>query len=349
MVTGREQQMEKYLTPYAYPAPVLHGSGEPGSFDSQGVDCPFVFFHEGRYQMLYIGFDGVGYQTALAVSSDLLHWEPKGLVIKRDMDSSRWDRVGGAGVWLLKESDSIWDVPRLKKIDGRYWMAYHAYPGNGYESGPGEIALAWTEDEKLLQWHFPDKPQFSWKDGAAWEHGGLYKSSIVEGDKGFCMFYNARDREEDWTEQIGAAYSRDLLHWTREPENPVLKVTKGAWDGKFAADPYVVKDGSQWLMFYYGLGEPGPDGACHAQEGLAVSEDMVRWEKTGEPILRTGKAGSLNSNHTHKPSLFYENGVLYHFYCATRPWQEGDATNRDGEYRTICVAASRPVWEEGRE
>ena len=64
-----------------------------------------------------------------------------------------------------------------------------------------------------------------------------------------------------------------------------------------------------------------------------------------DPILATGRPGSIDCGHVHKPSVFYENGVLYHFYCATRPWQDGDATSRDGEFRTICVAASRPVWD----
>ncbi len=340
-----EKEIERYRTPYRCPRPVLTGSGRPGSFDSQGVDCPFVFFHNGAYHMLYIGFDGTGYQTGLAVSSDLFRWEHKGLVIRRQMDSGRWDRLGGAGVWLLKESDSIWEMPRLRKLDGKYWMVYHAYPGDGYESGPGEIALAWTEDEELMDWHLPDRPQFSWRDGEAWERGGLYKSSIVEQDGVFYMFYNAKDQAEDWTEQIGVACSRDLIHWVRGAENPVLKVTPGAWDETFNADPYVVQDGQQWLMFYYGLGGAGTDGTCHAQEGLAVSGDLVHWEKAPDPILATGRPGSIDCGHVHKPSVFYENGVLYHFYCATRPWQDGDATSRDGEFRTICVAASRPVWD----
>lgn len=319
MISLQDERVKKYLTPYRCPIPVLHDSGQPGSFDSQAVDCPFVFFHNGIYHMLYIGFDGIGYQTALAVSQDLLHWRTKGIVIKRHREGSRWDHVGGAGIWLIKESDSIWEVPRLRKIDGKYWMAYHAYPKTGYESGPGEIALAWTEDEELLDWHFPDAPQFSWKDGEEWERGGLYKSCIVEKDGVFSMFYNAKDQEKDWKEQIGVAYSSDLLHWTREAENPVVKAAPGAWGQQFAADPYVAWDGKQWLMFYYGLGGADVDGKRHVQEGLAVSEDLLHWEKVEDPILMVGERGSLDCGHAHKPSIFYENGVLYHFYCATRP------------------------------
>ena len=37
--------------------------------------------------MLYIGFDGTGYQTGLAKSADLLHWERVACVARRDPNS----------------------------------------------------------------------------------------------------------------------------------------------------------------------------------------------------------------------------------------------------------------------
>ncbi len=346
-LTLQEEQVKRVQTPYRYPHPVLHGSGRAGAFDSKGVDCPFVFLHNGMYHMMYVGFDGIGYQTALAVSEDLLHWSFRGMVLKRQMECDRWDRVGGAGVWMIKESDSIWEIPRLKKIDGKYWLIYHAYPGVGYESGPAEIGLAWTKDERLLDWQLPQAPQLSWRDGADWEQGGLYKSCVVQQDGEYYMFYNAKNQKaEDWTEQIGVVRSSDLQHWKRERQHPVLPVSKGAWDGQFTADPYVVRDQDRWLMFYYGLGEVGADKKRHAQEGLAVSKDLLHWEKAEEPILTYGAPGSIDSGHAHKPAIFYQNGVLYHFYCATRPGQPGDPANCDGEYRTICVAASKPWPQE---
>ena len=164
MIAINDERIQKYLTPYRYPEPILQGSGEKGAFDERAVDIPFVFWHGGRFHMLYTGFDGQGYQSALAVSDDLIHWTHKGVILKRDLDSGRWDRVGGAATWMIKESDGLEDLPRLRKVDGKYWLVYHSYPGTGYESGPAEIGLAWTQDEELLDWHFPEKPCFSWRD-----------------------------------------------------------------------------------------------------------------------------------------------------------------------------------------
>lgn len=154
MIELTDPKIQKYLTPYRYEEPVLHGSGILGAFDEKAVDIPFVFWHRNKYYMLYTGFDGKGYQSALATSDDLLHWEHKGVILKRNLDSDRWDRIGGAATWMIKESDDFNQIPKLGKVDGKYWMVYHSYPSTGYENGPAEIGLAWTEDEELLDCTF---------------------------------------------------------------------------------------------------------------------------------------------------------------------------------------------------
>ncbi len=87
MIELTDPKIQKYLTPYRYEKPVLHGSGILGAFDEKAVDIPFVFWHQNKYYMLYTGFDGKGYQSALATSDDLLHWEHKGVILKRNLDS----------------------------------------------------------------------------------------------------------------------------------------------------------------------------------------------------------------------------------------------------------------------
>lgn len=157
MIELTDPKIQKYLTPYRYEKPVLHGSGMLGAFDEKAVDIPFVFWHQNKYYMLYTGFDGKGYQSALATSDDLLHWEHKGIILKRNLDSDRWDRIGGAATWMIKENDDFNQIPKLGKVDGKYWLVYHSYPSTGYESGPAEIGLAWTEDEELLDWALSGK------------------------------------------------------------------------------------------------------------------------------------------------------------------------------------------------
>ncbi len=335
MIKNTDPRIQKYLTPYKYGKPVLEGSGVEGAFDCCAVDIPFVFYHNSQFYMLYSGFSGRGYQTALAVSDNLLDWKHKAVILG-PAGEGRWDRIGAAGTWIIKESDDLFKTPVLKKIDGKYWMVYHSYPENGYEAGPAEIGLAWTEDEELLRWNRLDKPVFSWRDGEYWERGGLYKACIVQKEDTYFMYYNAKTPIRSWIEQTGAAASKELLHWTRCAQNPLLKVTEEGWDTKFLSDPCVVRDGELWLNYYFAY------DMKHAQDGLALSTDLLHWEKVEDPIVPNGAAGTLDETHAHKASIVYYEGKLYHFYCAVRPFREGDKTNIYNEYRTITVACSHP-------
>lgn len=342
MIKNIDPRIQKYLTPYKYEEPVLTASGQKGAFDEQSVDIPFVFEHQGKFYMMYTGYDGKGYQSALATSDDLLHWQPKGVIMARgEENSNRWDKVGAAATWIIKESDNLYDVPRLKKIDGKYWLVYHSYPSVGYEAGPAEIGLAWCEDEELMEWHRLDQPVFSWKDGKEWEAGGLYKACIIEYQGLYYMFYNAKDTQKRWIEQTGMATSKDLLHWERCEKNPIVPITPAPyWNSRFLSDPYIVRDGDLWLNFFFGY-----DGKVykHAQEGLALSDNLIDWEKVEQPILTNGDENALDAGHAHKASIFYYNDTLYHFYCATRPAREGDRAIIYGqEFRSIAVAANKP-------
>ena len=71
-VRGADSRISAYATPYKYGKLVLAASTDKDAFDCRSVDCPFVFQHDGVFYMTYIGWDGTGYQTGLASSSDLV-------------------------------------------------------------------------------------------------------------------------------------------------------------------------------------------------------------------------------------------------------------------------------------
>ena len=330
-----------YLTPYKYGRPVLTGSGKPGCFDSNAVDCPFVFRHLDRFFMMYVGFDGVGYQTALATSADLLNWEPYGVILERD-GSGNWDSKNVAGTWMMRDNE-LSGPATLKKWDGKYWLVYHSYPEDGYEEGAARIGIAWSEDERLLEWHRLPEPILTPETGADWERGGLYKECLVEHDGTFYLFYNAKNQNTPgWVEQTGVATSNDLANWTRHAGNPVLRVDEIGWKRGFVSDPCVLRNGGEWVMFFFGY------DYRKAEEGVAVSADLLRWEAHPDPIVPVGAAGELDETYAHKPSVVMHDGVLYHFYCAVRPSREGDpaSSNNGREFRTIAVAASRDLSRE---
>lgn len=330
-------------TPNKMAEPVLAASGARGAFDERAVDCPFVFRHGGKFYMMYVGFDGKGYQTALATSDDLVEWRHAGVILERGDDSFRWDYVGAAGSWMLLNSNDLYEMPTLKKVDGRYWMVYHSYPEFGYETGGAEMGLAWCEDEDLLIWHRLEEPVLSYEDGGDWEKAGLYKCCVIEAEGKYWMFYNAKNSPDwPWLEETGLAVSDDLKHWKRHDANPLLRTAKGTFYAQYFSDPCIRYDSRSGCWINFGFGFDGK----HAQGALAVSRDFLSWDMVSEPWIKAGRPGELDETHAHKSSIVYWQGKFYHYYCAVRPLKEGDAADNGGEFRCIALATGVPDSEE---
>jgi len=318
---------ERLRTPHKHGRLLLGPSGEAGAYDSRAVDCPFVFRHEGRFCMIHVGWDGIGYRTGLASSPDLLSWRKEGLILDRGPAGSPTEFSAHVS-WVLRDND-LFGRAELIPVDGMFLGVYQAYPAAGYEVGPGRIGLCRSGD--LRYWAL-EEPFLEAAEGGAWERGGLYRACLVAHEGTYYVFYNAKDRGDGpWTEQIGVATSRDLRHWTRHPQNPVLPAgPPGAFDDRFASEPCVLRCGEAWVMFYFGLCSDG-----HARDSAAFSRDLLHWEKSNEILVDVGPPGAVDSRHAHKPSLVAHQGRLYHFYCAVAPGVE-----KDREIRGITVCTS---------
>jgi len=313
---------------------VLKPSYRKKAFDSHAVDCPFVFRHDGKYYMTFVGWDGIGYRTGMAVSDDLASWKKIGMIIDRGPSGS-FTEYNIAMTSIIRDNE-LYGSGEVRKINGKYIGTYHTYPGEGYEVGPGMIGICYSDD--LINWTVEDPVLFPEKR-YAWEAGGLYKSWFMEHDGVFYLFYNAKNiTEGDWKEQIGFAYSSDLRTWTKYPLNPVI--TTGdtrSFDGRFASDPCVFYHDGYWLLFYFGLSYDG-----HARDSMAYSSDLFTWYKTNEILIDVGPQGSIDSKYAHKPSVIAKEGMLYHFYCAVSPSKEKYTGEIEtAEIRGISFATSK--------
>ncbi|GGO63871.1 hypothetical protein GCM10010910_17440 [Microbacterium nanhaiense] len=322
---------ERIRTPHKHPELVIAPSFREGDFFSHGVDCPFVFHHEGRLGMTMIGWDGIGYQTGLSWF-DGEAWSSPELVFGRDAGSEH--RRYNAALTSILRDDELSGSGELLPIDGWFYGTYHAYPAPGYEAGPGIVGIA--RSRNLRSWEEYGTPLIA-GEGAAWERGGLYKSWLMRDGERFLLFYNAKDdRPRGWQEQTGAAESADLLAWRRIPESPLLRNgAEGAIDDRFASDPCVLRDGDTWVMFYFGLSSDG-----RARETYATSDDLVTWRRSEEVLIDVGGPGSIDSAYAHKPAVITHDGRLEHYYCAVAalpdPVEIGEFRQR--ERRGIAVA-----------
>ncbi len=313
-----ERVYEQVKTPYKYGV-IL--AGENGVM----VDCPSVFRHGNRWHMMYIQFDGTGYETLLAESEDLLHWRPSGKILPfRD---GAWDARQAAGFVALQ--DHVWGGSyRLGTHDGKYWLSYVGGALEGYETDPLSIGLAWTDDPaKPAEWNRLDEPVLSpaQPDVRPFERITLYKSNILHDQAQtlgypFVMFYNGKQPQR---ECIGMAVSKDLRHWLRFGADPVIDNGNG-----ISGDPQIVRMGDLWVMHYFGaFWKP------KAFDTFACSYDLAHWTKWDGPHL-IEPSEPWDETYAHKPWVIQHEGTVYHFYCAVG--------NRG---RVIALATSKPLHQ----
>ena len=221
----------------------------PGYEQFRNADCPCVYQLPGqpdKWFMSFIAFDGHGYNSFVAESTNLVQWTHPRLAMGFG-PPGEFDFGGCVIGAFLYESYDV-KAPRvLKRREGKYWTLYGCYPRQGgYELRPGYEGVASSDDG--LTWHrAKNAPIQSVQDPdcGAWEKDCIYQPWLVEYRGRFFDFYNAAN---GGTEQTGLAFSTDLLHWMRYPANPVIRNREGGYDAQFASDPKVFRDDDHWTM-----------------------------------------------------------------------------------------------------
>jgi predicted GH43/DUF377 family glycosyl hydrolase len=286
----------------------------PGHEKFHDTDVPCVYQLPGqpdKWFMSYIAFNGHGYNSFVAESTDLIRWTNHRLAMGFGKQGE-FDFGGCVVGAYLYESYDIKAPRLLKKRDGKFWTLYGAYPHQGgYEMRPGYEGVAASNDG--LTWsRAKNDPILSihQKDCGAWEKDCIYQPWLVEHEGQFYNFYNAAN---GGTEQMGMATSPNLLDWTRCAGNPVVRVRKGGYDENFCSDGKVFRDGDHWVMFYFGVGKG------HAHIMAAFSRDLLHWTAHPEPLYKAGgNPSGLDQQYAHKISLVYnpKDQKFYLYYCA---------------------------------
>lgn len=303
-----QQVYDEVKTPFKYGV-VLKGEGT-----NELVDCPSVFRSGKHWYMMYVAITNkVGYQTYLARSDDLLHWDKMGKILS--FTGTGWDAWQADGGIALADYD--WDgTHQLEQFDGKYWLSYIGGARQGYETDPLAIGIAWSKTPTAIEeWkRIQENPVLSRDQSNAreFERKTLYKSTIIR-DKSkslgfpFVMYYNAKVK--NGYERIGMAVSEDMIHWQRYGDNPVVANGEAKTNG-ISGDPQIVQIHDLWVMFYFGAGwQP------KAFDTFACSHDLVHWTKwTGSQLVEPGEP--FDQTYAHKPWILKYNGVVYHFYCA---------------------------------
>ncbi|MFK7814003.1 MAG: glycosylase [Maribacter sp.] len=291
------------------------------------IDSPTIFRENDSWHMTYIVFDGQGYETWLAESKDLLHWESKGKILS--FTNSTWDANQKAGYVSLVNYDWGGNY-EVEKYNNNYWMTYLGGNTTGYEAGKLKIGLANSSSLTAVQsWNTTNTPILSPDDtDVRWfENKTIYKSLVIKDSLAhtghdYVMYYNAKG-EGDF-ESIGMAVSDDMMTWKRFGKDPVITRNKG-----ICGDAQIAKYGDLYIMFYFGaFWKPG------AFERFACSYDLINWTDWIGPDL-IASSEEYDSKYAHKPWVIKSNGVVYHFY---------NAVGNQG--RVIALATSKDLNNE---
>lgn len=331
-----QQVYQQIKTPFKYGLVMVPPN------NSKKMDCPSIFRKNGKWIMSYLIYDGRGYETWLAKSDDLLHWENMGRIMSFSADSTRWDWNQKAGYVSLQ--DYSWGGSyELESYDNKYWMSYFGGNTKGYEAGLLSIGMAYTykDPATVHEWKYQDKPVLMANnpDVRWWENSTMYKSTVIRDKEKltghpFVMYYNARGDSINpgrGAERIGMAVSDDMKTWKRFMKDPVINHHKG-----ISGDAYIQKIGNVYVMFYFGAF--WNKERSNAFNRFACSYDLVHWtDWTGEDLIAPSEP--YDDLFAHKSFVIKYKGVVYHFYCAVNK----------KEQRGIAVATSKDLGKSEME
>jgi predicted GH43/DUF377 family glycosyl hydrolase len=216
-------------------------------------------------------------------------WEPRSEPV-----IPRGDATDVLNPSVVRFQDAYWNL--YSEFDGRVWHTAAATSPDG---------LIWTKLGRVLS------PQAS--------NIAANGSALVAGDE-ILYWYQTGDPPE-----IALARSRDGRTWAKR--GIVVKAGPyGSFDERATADPYVIRAGDEFYLFYL-----GQDRARRQRLGIARSSDGIKWQKLrSNPVLELGPPGSFDENGLGEPAVWTSGGSWWMLY-----------TGRDrGERRRIGLARS---------
>jgi predicted GH43/DUF377 family glycosyl hydrolase len=188
--------------------PILVPQGD--GFEAAGVFNPAVIKDRERYMMLYRAQDAKGTsRLGMAVSRDGIHFarEPEPALAP----VAEYERGGGV------------EDPRLVKIGATFYLTYTAYDGKN-----AQLALATSPDLRKWERRGVIMPANAGRWNVKWTKSGAILTEPVGGR--YWMYYMADAAAG--SDQMGVAYSTDLLRWTEALDAPVLRRRPGAFDSR---------------------------------------------------------------------------------------------------------------------
>ena len=243
--------------PYAK-NPLFGGTGAT-TWDREIRERGFILRDAGTWRLWYTGYDST-------------RSEKKALGYATSDDGIRWTRYPGNPIF-----DGVWteDVFVLKH-DGVFQM---------FAEGVDDVAHRLTSRDGV-RWEEQGPLDVRKRSGEPISKGAYGTPSVWFEGGTFHLFYE-RDDKGVWL-----ATSLDLKVWTNVQDEPVIGLGPDAYDRHAIALNQVVRYRGRYYGVYHANADPewkGPWTTC-----LAVSDDLVRWQKyAGNPVIRSDDSSGI--------------------------------------------------------
>ncbi len=207
--------------------PILRPEGS--GFRSAGVFNPAVIQRGNRYVMLFRAQDAKGVsRLGYAESSDGLQFSAENKPAFSPQASY--------------ETSGVED-PRLVQLNGAYYLTY-----TGYNSVDAQLCLAKSTDLRTWQRLGVIIPANKGRWNVHWTKSGAILNEKINGH--YWMYFMG-DAAGEGANQMGVAYSDDLLHWTEPLDHPILEHRREKFDAKVVepGPPPVLTDKGILLIY----------------------------------------------------------------------------------------------------
>ncbi len=218
--------------------------------------------------------------------------------------------LGGSGVAGTFDAKSV-DCPFVFSADGKFYLTYVGFDGEGYQTGICESTdlINWTRKGVILA-RDPADPVTRYNVACASilrENELQSPARLVKVGGRYLAAWHAYPGAgyEQGAAVIGLAWSDDLFHWERGPV--ILRPEDGAdWERGGLYKPYLVKIGDTFHLYY----NAKTTGAhWFEQTGLATSKDLKTWTRfRGNPIIRNGQNGAPDAWFASDPVVVHHRG-----------------------------------------
>jgi len=267
------------------------------AWEAAGTFNPAVLWRSGKFVMLYRAQDTAGTsRLGYAESTDGIRFTRRNQPVFTP--ETPYEQNGGV------------EDPRLVEFGSTYYLTY-----TGYNKKDAQLCLATSTD--LVHWKREGiiLPAYTGHWNVGWTKSGAIVPSRIDGKYWMYFLGTSADR----IDQMGLAWSTDLVHWEEATDKPVLPARPGKFDSRVVEPgppPLLTNDG---VVLIYN----GADDHLIYRTGIAVFDRKdprkvvwrsdqpvfapeLEWERSGQVPNVVFVEGMVRQGNRY---LFYYGGA----------------------------------------